>query len=79
MALIMTEPTDIDEYISGSPPEVQKRLQQIRKTVKKAAPLAQETISYGMPAFMFHCQLVFFSAFKGHIGFYAPADRARGV
>lgn len=67
----MTRPADIDEYISGFPKDVQKRLEQFRSTIKKAAPQAEEVISYGMPAFRLNGLLVFFAAFKNHIGFYA--------
>jgi len=65
------KPKNIDEYIMGFPVEVQKTLEQVRKTIKKAAPDAEETISYAMPAFKFYGMLVYFAAFKNHIGFYA--------
>jgi len=61
---------DIDEYIQSHPKDVQKILMEIRKTVKKAAPNAKEKISYGMPAFTLNGNLVYFAAFKNHIGFY---------
>jgi len=61
---------DIDEYIQSHPKDVQKILMEIRKTVKKAAPNAKEKISYGMPAFILNGNLVYFAAFKNHIGFY---------
>jgi uncharacterized protein YdhG (YjbR/CyaY superfamily) len=60
----------IDEYITGFPGEVQKKLQQMRQTIKKAAPGAKEAISYGMPTFKLYGNLVHFAAFKNHIGFY---------
>jgi uncharacterized protein YdhG (YjbR/CyaY superfamily) len=63
-------PKTIDEYIAGFPPEVQAILQKIRLTIKKAAPDAEETISYQMPTFTLHGNLVHFAAFKNHIGFY---------
>jgi uncharacterized protein YdhG (YjbR/CyaY superfamily) len=62
---------DIDEYIAAQTPEVQTLLEQMRKTVKKAAPEAEEVISYNMPAFKHHKILVYFAAYKNHIGFYA--------
>jgi uncharacterized protein YdhG (YjbR/CyaY superfamily) len=65
------KPKTIDEYISGFPEDVQIVLEQVRMTIKQAAPEAEETISYAMPAFRFHGMLVFFAAFKNHIGFYA--------
>ena len=65
-------PVNIDEYIAGFPPEVRAILQKIRMTIRKAAPEAEETIKYKMPVFMFKGNLVYFSAFKKHIGFYPP-------
>ncbi len=62
--------TTIDEYIADSPKDVQSILQSIRTTVLKAAPKAVEKISYGMPAFYLDGYLVYFAAFKNHIGFY---------
>ena len=62
---------DIDEYIAAQTPEVQILLEQMRKTIKKAAPEAEEVISYNMPAFKYHGMLVYFAAYKNHIGFYA--------
>ncbi len=67
----VAKPADIDEYISGFPPDIQKRLKQMRTTIKRAAPDAQEVISYAMPGFKLNGPLVFFAAFKNHIGFYA--------
>jgi uncharacterized protein YdhG (YjbR/CyaY superfamily) len=66
------KPKSIDEYIAGSPPDVQAVLQRIRQTVHDAAPAADEAISYGMPAFRQNGVLVYFAAFKRHIGFYPP-------
>ena len=66
----MNKPTDIDAYISGYPEAIRKLLQEIRDTIKKAAPQAEEVISYGMPAFRQSGMLVWFAAFKNHIGFY---------
>jgi len=65
-----TAPQTIDEYIAGFPPEVQAILQKIRLTIRKAAPGAEETIKYQMPTFTLHGNLVYFAAFKKHIGFY---------
>lgn len=64
-------PATIDEYIAGFPAGIQQLLEQVRATIKKAAPEAEEIISYGMPAFRYQGRgLVYFSAFKAHIGFY---------
>ncbi len=65
-------PKTIDEYVAGFPPEVQSILQKIRTTVAHAAPDAEETISYRMPAFSLDGILVYFAAFKNHIGLYPP-------
>ena len=65
-------PKNIDEYIAGFSPEVQAILEKIRLTIRKAAPDAQEIISYRMPAFRQKGILAYFAAFKKHIGFYPP-------
>ena len=65
---------DIDEYIAGFPGDVQKLLQKIRKTIKKAAPTAEEAISYAIPTFRLNGNLVHFAAYQNHIGLY-PAPR----
>jgi len=62
---------DFDDYFSQQTPEVQILLEQMRQTIKKAAPEAQEVISYNMPAFKYYGMLVYFAAYKNHIGFYA--------
>jgi len=66
--------TSIDEYIASFPADVQERLRQMRAAIREAAPEAQEKISYQMPTFFLHGNLVHFAAFKNHIGFY-PAPR----
>jgi uncharacterized protein YdhG (YjbR/CyaY superfamily) len=68
------KPIDINEYITAFPDNVQKKLQQIRETIKKAAPLATEAISYGMPALKMNGILVWFAAHTKHIGFYPMAS-----
>lgn len=60
----------MDEYIATFPKETQKILQELRATIKAAAPDAEETISYQMPAFTLNGNLVLFAAWKKHIGFY---------
>lgn len=63
-----------DEYISVYPKNVRDILEDIRKTIKHAAPKAVETINYGIPTFTLNGNLVHFAAFKNHIGFYpAPS------
>ena len=60
----------VDEYIQLHPEATQKLLQQIRQTIKKAATGAEELISYNMPAYKLLGPLVYFAAYKNHIGFY---------
>lgn len=64
-------PKTIDEYISRCSPEVGAKLERMRKVILKAAPGAEEKISYGMPAFSLNGPLVYFAAFERHIGLYA--------
>ena len=63
-------PKDINGYIAGFPEETQVILEKLRRTIRKAAPEAQEVISYQMPAFKYQGILVYFAAYKNHIGFY---------
>ena len=70
--MISKAPTSIDEYIADFPEEIQFLLNQVRSTIQQAAPDAEESIGYGMPAYKTHGKpLVYFAAFKNHIGFYA--------
>ena len=67
-------PSNIDEYIASFPRDVQAVLDEIRNTIKKAAPDADEAIKYRIPTFVLNENLVHFAAFKHHIGFYpAPS------
>jgi len=74
MATDRATPQSIDDYIAAFPPEVQAILQRIRSTIRNAAPDAQEIISYRMPAFTQNGILVYFAAFKKHIGLYPPVS-----
>ena len=65
------KPTNIDEYIGTFPNDVQEILEKVRITIQKAAPDATEKISYSMPAFEQNGIVVYFAAFKNHIGLYA--------
>jgi uncharacterized protein YdhG (YjbR/CyaY superfamily) len=69
----MTKPENFEEYIIPFPAETQKRMEQIRSTIIKAAPQAEEVISYGMPSFRLNGRLLYFAAFRNHIGFYPMA------
>lgn len=62
----------VKSYIESFPKDVQKQLQQVRKTILQIAPLADEDISYNMPAYKLNGKpLVYFAGYKDHIGFYA--------
>lgn len=64
------EAKDIDAYIASFPEDVRAILEKVRATIRKAAPGAEETISYQIPTFTLNGNLVHFAAFKNHIGFY---------
>jgi uncharacterized protein YdhG (YjbR/CyaY superfamily) len=70
-------PASIDDYIAGFPPDVQAILQKIRATIAKAVPKAQEKISYRIPAFALDGDLIYFAAFKKHIGIFPPVRDAK--
>ncbi|MEP6749454.1 MAG: DUF1801 domain-containing protein [Bacteroidota bacterium] len=65
---------EVDAYISGFPKETQALLKQLRATIIKAAPKAEEVITYKMPAYKQNGMLVFFAGYKNHIGFYPTAS-----
>jgi len=65
---------NIDEYISTFPKDIQDILEKLREFIREAAPEAQEAISYSMPAFKQNGILVYFAAFKDHIGFFPTAS-----
>ncbi len=65
-------PTDVDAYIAGFAPEIQAILARVRAVVRAAAPGASEVISYRMPALKQHGVLIYFAAFRNHLGFYPP-------
>lgn len=64
------KPATIDEYIAAFPQAIQTKLQEMRQTIRAAAPEASERISYQMPTFYLNGNLVHFAAYKNHIGFY---------
>ena len=70
MKTAQSSPKNIDQYIAGFPQDVQGILEQVRTTIKKAAPDAEEAIKYQIPTFILNGNLVHFGAFKKHIGFY---------
>jgi len=63
---------NVDDYIDGFPPRVRALLRKVRRTIRQAAPDADEVISYNIPAFRRHGILVYFAGFKGHIGLFPP-------
>ncbi len=68
------EPVTIDEYIAQQPPRTRERLEQVRRVIREAAPLATEKISWRMPTFHQKENLIHFAAFKRHIGLFPGAD-----
>jgi uncharacterized protein YdhG (YjbR/CyaY superfamily) len=79
MATGRVTPKSIDDYIALFSPEVQAILKRIRSTIRRAAPEAEEIISYQIPAFTLNGVLVYFAAFKKHIGFYPPVRGNAGL
>jgi len=67
----------IDEYIETFPANVQSVLKELRQTIRKAAPKAEETISYRIPTFRLNGNLVHFGAFKNHVGFFPTSTPIR--
>ena len=67
-------PTSVDEYIAGFPADIRVVLQAVRATVRAAAPDAEERISYRVPAVFQHGVVVYFAAFKRHIGLFPPVE-----
>ena len=75
--MMKISPPNVDLYIAGFPQNTQELLIQLRDTIKKNAPEAEELISYQMPAYKFHGMLAYFAGYKNHIGFYpAPSGIA---
>ena len=72
--MMAQRPTDFQDYAQRYPAQVQRLLRQMRQTIKKAAPAASETISYGMPAFRQNRILVWYGAHAKHIGLYPGAS-----
>ena len=72
----MKTAASVDDCISGADPNARKALKDIRKTIKAAAPKAEEVISYQIPGYKYHGMLVFFAAWKNHISFYPAPWKA---
>lgn len=69
--MVQNAAKNVDEYIGSFPEDIQKLLEKVRATIQSAAPEAEETIKYAMPAYVLNGNLVYFAAFKKHIGFFA--------
>lgn len=65
-------PETVDEYIAAFEPGVQRVLKRVRRIVRAAAPGAREVLSYRMPAFKGNGILLYFAAFKAHLGVFPP-------
>jgi uncharacterized protein YdhG (YjbR/CyaY superfamily) len=61
---------NVDEYLAGVPDEARPVLEKLRRTIRAAAPKAEEVISFQIPLFKYHGPLVFFAAFRNHCSFY---------
>ena len=75
--MIAIKPKNVDEYIASFPNDIQEILEAIRGTIIKAAPQAVEVIRYNMPAYKQNAVLVYFAAYKNHIGFYPTSSPIR--
>jgi uncharacterized protein YdhG (YjbR/CyaY superfamily) len=76
----MSAPQSVDEYIAAAPEAVRPMQNELRETIRAAAPEADERISYGMPYYHLHGRLAYFQAHARHIGLYAfNLDDARAV
>ena len=64
----------VDQYIRSLPPQSKTKMIELRALIKKTAPDAEELISYNMPSFNYYGRLVYYAAFKSHIGFYPMAS-----
>jgi uncharacterized protein YdhG (YjbR/CyaY superfamily) len=72
----MKQPKDVDSYIAAFPKDVRIALSNLRKTIKTAAPKAQERISYRMPFYYYHGRLAYFAGFKDHCSFFIMGKSA---
>ena len=74
---VRPDPKTVDEYMARVPAKFRTALQRLRKTIKAAAPDAEEVISYQMPAFRENGILVYYAAFKDHCSLYVASDQVR--
>lgn len=73
-AMKRTIANTVDEYLQSFPPPAKAALENIRKTIKTAAPKAEELISYGIAGYKYHGMLIYFAGFTNHVSVY-PAPR----
>lgn len=71
----MSSAPDVDTYIANSSSELQPVLEEVRKTIKSAVPMAEEGISWGVPFYKYHGLLAGFSSFRSHVSFGLASDR----
>ena len=64
------KPRDVDSYIEAAPKQVREKLRKVRAAIQEVAPLARESISYGMPYYAYKGRLAWFGLHTGHIGLY---------
>jgi uncharacterized protein YdhG (YjbR/CyaY superfamily) len=74
-----TKPQDVDSYIASFPAPTQRLLKSLRATIRKAAPAAEERISYQIPTYTLNGRSVYFAAFKAHIGLYPVTKDIKAV
>jgi uncharacterized protein YdhG (YjbR/CyaY superfamily) len=72
---VLADSAQVDAYIAAAPAPTQPILRQLRDVIRAAAPKADEKISYGMPSYEYHGRLVYFAAFKHHVGLYAVGQQ----
>lgn len=68
------KPNSVDDYIAQFPTDVQQQLQELRSTIRKTAPDAEELMSYGIPAYKQYGMIAYFAGYKNHVGFYATPN-----
>jgi uncharacterized protein YdhG (YjbR/CyaY superfamily) len=71
----MDEPSGVEEYLASVPDDKRVALERLRKTIRSAAPMATEKISYGMPAFHHRGNLVYYGAFKDHCSLFPGSKK----
>jgi uncharacterized protein YdhG (YjbR/CyaY superfamily) len=72
-----TTPGTVEEYLAGVPAAARKRYAELRRAVRAAAPDAEETISYRMPALRYRGALVYYGAFADHVSLFLGSAALR--